>query len=84
MKGWEINIMRAYEFNADIKGNSIKIPKSIKSKIPEKCKVMILFEETSEHKKEKWDFAIPHKEFWAELGIASDTDLSDVEAYEIE
>ena len=77
-------MMRAYEFNANIKGDSIKIPKSIKSKIPAKCKIMILFEETPEAKKEKWDFAISHDEFWAELGITPDTDLSDVEAYEIE
>ena len=77
-------MMRAYEFNADIQGNIIKIPEQIKSKIPSKCKIMILFEEVSEEKKEKWDFAIPHDEFWADLGITSDTDLSDVEAYEIE
>ena len=76
--------MIAYEFNADIKGNSIKIPEYIKSKIPEKCKVMILFDELPEYKKEKWDFAIPHDEFWAELGITSETDLSDSEAYEVE
>jgi len=76
--------MMAYEFNANIKGNSIKIPEYIKSKIPPKCKVMILFDELPEQKKDKWDFAISHDEFWADLGITSDTDLSDVEAYEIE
>ena len=33
---------------------------------------------------EKWSFAIPHDEFWEKFGITSDTDLSDVEEYEIE
>ena len=76
--------MRAYEFNADIQGNTIKIPEHIKAKIPSKCKVMILFDEIHEDKKEKWDFAVSHDEFWAKLGITQDTDLSDAEEYEIE
>ena len=76
--------MRAYEFNADIQENMIKIPEYLQLKIPLKCKVMILFEEISENKENNWDFAIPHDEFWAELGITPDIDLSDTEEYEIE
>ena len=76
--------MKAYEFNADVQGNIIKIPEHIMPNIPSKFKVMILFDEMTDSKDRKWDFAIPHDKFWAKLGITPETDLSDVEEYEIE